>query len=141
MRDQKDVHPAVGVAVVVEKKGKILIGEDQEKGELIYGVPGGHWENQESLKECALREVKEESGLDCDQIELVSVYDFYRKDKEKSYVTLGMKAKYVAGKPANLEKEGRKNWQWYDPEEALKLNLFPPDAVLINRYLSGVIFS
>jgi ADP-ribose pyrophosphatase YjhB (NUDIX family) len=133
-------RPSVGVATVVIKEGKILIGKDTKKGEAVFGVPGGHWESGETLKECAVRETKEESGVVCANAQLISVYDFYRKDKEKSYVTIGMKAEYVSGEIRDLQEEGRLDWAWYAPEEALKLNLFPADKILIERFLSGVIF-
>lgn len=134
------LQPSVGVATVVIKDGTVLIGEDRRKGDAVYGVPGGHWESGESLKECAAREVKEESGVDCNDIKLISIYDFYREDKNKSYVTIGMKAIYLGGDVSNLAEEGRMNWSWYTPDEALKLNLFPADKILIERYLSGVVF-
>lgn len=133
-------RPSVGVATVVVHEGKILIGRDTRKGEEVYGVPGGHWESGETLKECGAREVKEESGVACDQLKLISIYDFYREDKGKSYISVGMKANYVSGELQNQVEEGRMEWAWYIPEEALKLNLFAPDKILIERYLSGVIF-
>jgi 8-oxo-dGTP diphosphatase len=139
MTEQKE-RPSVGVATVVVKGGKILIGRDTRKGEEVYGVPGGHWESGETLKECAAREVKEESGVECENATLISVYDFYRADKQKSYVSIGMKADYRSGELADQAEEGRMEWNWYTPEEALKLNLFAPDRVLIERYLSGVVY-
>lgn len=144
---KKDNRPSVGVAVVVVKDGKILVGKDMLKGTamygkdaIIYGVPGGHWENGETLKECAVREVLEESGVTCDNVQLISVYDFYRRDKQKSYLTIGMRADYVSGKLTDLHEEGRLGWAWHDPKKTLKLRLFPADKILIKRYLSGVVF-
>lgn len=133
-------RPSIGVATVVVKDDQILIGKDTRKGKTVYGVPGGHWENGESLKECAIREVCEESGVICDNVQLISVYDFYREDKQKNYVTIGMKAVYVSGKLTDLYDEGRLDWAWYNAEDVLKLNLFPADNILIERYLSGVVF-
>ena len=133
-------RPSVGVATVVIKDNKILIGKDTRKGDAVFGVPGGHWENGETLKECAIREVKEESGIDCIIIGIVSVHDFYREDKNKSYVTIGMKADYSSGEARDSHEEGRLDWAWYSPEEALKLNLFPADRILIERFLSKVVF-
>jgi 8-oxo-dGTP diphosphatase len=138
--EKKNERPSIGVATVVIKDGKILIGEDTRKGDAVYGVPGGHWESGETLKECAKREVLEESGIICENIKLISVYDFYREDKGKSYVTIGMRADYISGNLSDLKEEGRLNWNWYEPQEALKLNLFAPDKILIERYLSGTIF-
>jgi hypothetical protein len=45
MTDNKMLYelPSVGVAVVIWKEGKILLGEDYAKSNIIlYGVPGGH---------------------------------------------------------------------------------------------------
>ncbi len=134
-----EIRPSVGVATVVIKDNKILIGKDTRKGD-VYGVPGGHWENGETLKECSLREVKEESGISAKNPTLISVYDFYREDKGKSYATIGMKADYDSGETKDLEDEGRLEWNWYLPEDALKFNLYPADKILIERFLSGEIF-
>jgi ADP-ribose pyrophosphatase YjhB (NUDIX family) len=133
-------RPSVGVATVVIKDKKIIIGKDTRKGATVYGVPGGHWENGETLKQCAVREVKEESGIDCENVDLISLYDFYREDKDRSYITVGMKANFISGDFTDHREEGRLDWAWYTPEDALGLNLFPADRVLIERYRSGTIF-
>lgn len=132
-------RPSVGVATVVVKEGKILIGRDLRKGN-VYGVPGGHWESGETLKECAAREVKEESGVTCKNVQLISVYDFFREDKQKSYVSIGMRAVFEGGELADQKEEGRMEWCWITPEDALKLNLFEPDKVLVERFMSGIVF-
>ena len=139
MSEHKE-RPSVGVAVVVVKDGEVLIGKDTRKGEAMYGVPGGHWESGETIKECAMREVKEESGVVCGDVSPTSVYDFWREDKGKSYVTIGMKAIFMSGDLTDQHEEGRLDWDWYSPEEALKLNLFPADRILIERYLSGTVY-
>ncbi|MFH1400136.1 MAG: NUDIX domain-containing protein [Nanoarchaeota archaeon] len=133
-------RPSIGVATVVVKDGKIAIGKDTRKGDAVYGVPGGHWESGETLKECAVREVREESGLVVRDVKLVSVYDFFRSDKNKNYVTIGMRADFHKGDFSDLHEEGRLDWDWYTPQEALSLNLFPADRILIQRFLSGVVF-
>lgn len=103
-------RPSIGVATVVVNNNQILIGKDTRKDEAVYGVPGGHWETGESLKECAAREVLEESGVKCDDVQLISVYDFYREDKQRNYVTIGMKANYDSGELTDLHDEGRLDW-------------------------------
>jgi hypothetical protein len=74
----------------------------------------------------------------CSEFALVSVYDFYRDDKRKSYVTIGMQAAYISGE---LGAEARSEWGWYTPSVALELNLFPADKILIERFVSGVIYT
>lgn len=125
-------RPGIGVAVVIFRDGKILIGEDFTKGEVaVYGVPGGHWESGESLAEAARREVMEEAGIAIKNMKLVSIYDFYRPDKNKSYVTIGFSADYDSGELRD-EGESRKNWKWIPPEE-IPETTFEPDKILINR--------
>ena len=51
-----------------------------------------------------------------------------------------MRAEYLSGNFTDQIEEGRKEWAWYTPEKALQLNLFAPDRILIERYLSGVVF-
>ncbi len=135
------LRPTIGVAVIVKKEDKILIGRDTRKGTTIYGVPGGHWEHGESLRDGAAREVLEESGIVCSVGRLVSVYDFYREDKKRSYLSIGFEADYVSGHLTAHEREGRTEWDWYELEAALALELFAPDRVLLERYRSGVVFA
>lgn len=135
-----DQRPTVGVAVVVEKNGLLLLGKDVRKGDAIFGVPGGHWETGETLRECAAREVQEESGVICSPGRLLSVFDFYRADKQKSYVSIGFHALYQAGELTDRQSEGRCAWHWYTPEEAFALHLFAPDRILLERFLSGEVY-
>lgn len=139
MQPEKMERPSVGVATVVTKDGKILLGKDLRKGEELYAVPGGHWESGETLKECAAREVLEESGVTCTNVQMIAVYDFFRADKNKSYVSIGMRAEYVSGDLSDQHEEGRTEWAWYTPDEALALHLFAPDKVFIERFKSGVV--
>ncbi len=132
----KTQSPKVGIQVLVEKDGKFLIGKDTKKGKDIYGVPGGKWENGETLQEGAIREVLEKSGILCEDLQVINVYDFFRADKSVSYVSIGYVAKYKSGKLTDNMEEGRLEWMWLDLEKALKLNLYPAGKVLIETYLS-----
>jgi 8-oxo-dGTP diphosphatase len=135
----------VGVAIIVLKENKILIGESigRNSNHFFRGVPGGHLESRETLVDCAKREVLEEAGIIIDNLKLISVYDFFRKDKNRSYITIGMQADWVSGIPRDSldDTSYRRNWQWYSPGDVLKLpNLFPADRVLVERFQSGIIY-
>jgi ADP-ribose pyrophosphatase YjhB (NUDIX family) len=59
------INPAVGVSAYVIKNGKVLFGvrsSDPGKGKL--DVPGGFVEVHESAEQAAIREAKEEFGID-----------------------------------------------------------------------------
>ena len=58
-------HPVVGVGVVVWQGGKVLLirrGKPPRQGQ--WSLPGGHQELGETVREAAVREVREEAGID-----------------------------------------------------------------------------
>jgi len=143
--DREVVSPRVGVAVVVVRDGKVLIGEghNPEDRKLTYAVPGGHWESGETLVACAKRETLEEAGILIKNVELISVYEFYNEERGRSYVTIGMRAEWDSGEPSLSPTEARRGWDWYDPQAIpaqVLDNLFKPDKVLLERHMSGVIY-
>lgn len=131
----KTLSPKIGVQVLVVKDNLILIGEDTKKGEGIWGVPAGHWENGETLIEAGTREVLEESGIVCGSLRFVTNYEFFREDKGISYLSVGYVADYVSGELVDNLVEGRLNWRWMDPDEVMTFNLYPAGRFLLESYL------
>ncbi len=68
-----DTEVRAGVAVVIlDKEGRILLEKRTDNG--MWGLPGGKIEPSESIREAALREIKEETGLDIEITKLIGVY-------------------------------------------------------------------
>jgi ADP-ribose pyrophosphatase YjhB (NUDIX family) len=58
-------NPVPGVVVVIEKEGHVLLGKRRGGfGERKWGLPQGYIEFDEDFITAAIREVKEETGLD-----------------------------------------------------------------------------
>jgi 8-oxo-dGTP diphosphatase len=58
-------RPLVGISVLVEKDGKLLLGKRKgSHGAGEYAAPGGHLEHLKSFQSCAAREVLEETGME-----------------------------------------------------------------------------
>lgn len=77
------VQPIVGVAAVVLCDGKVLLEKrrnDPGKGQ--WSIPGGLIELGEKTKMALVREVKEETGLDVQVLDLIDVFDNLEFDDE-----------------------------------------------------------
>lgn len=126
-------RPAVGVAVIIVKKNLILLGKRlNAHGHGTWAFPGGHLEFQETIEECAKREVAEETGLIVDSIvHGAFTNDFFHKEK-KHYVTLFVFAQYDTGEPKVMEPDKCEVWAWFSLDN-LPHPLFLPFENLLKQ--------
>jgi 8-oxo-dGTP diphosphatase len=92
-------NPIPGVVVVIERDGYVLLGKrggDFSEGK--WGLPQGYIEFDEDFLTAAIREVKEETGLD---VEILSILNVVSNLLSPSLHTLAiiLLAKVVAGEP------------------------------------------
>ncbi len=117
-------NPRPGAGALVIQDGKILLlkrGEEPRKG--YWNFPGGYMDTYESPEECALREVKEETGL---TIKLEKLFGLYlEKESNESWTVLAIfyLASVIGGSP-QLAPEVME-MAWFLPD-TLPLNLAFP---------------
>jgi 8-oxo-dGTP diphosphatase len=73
----------VGVGVLIEKEGRYLLirrAADPDKG--MWSVPGGLVEVGETVKDAAVREALEETGLKVELVERLGVVDKIMRDDD-----------------------------------------------------------
>lgn len=127
-------HPKVGVGVLIFNEQKILLGKRKAShGADTWSPPGGHLEYGESFEDCAIREVKEETGLVLENPEFLAVTNDIFAEENKHYVTIFMCAHFPEGQEIqNLEPEKTSSWEWIAIKK-LPQRLFLPLQNLIKE--------
>ncbi len=122
--DQK-LQPRVGVGIIVfGKDGKMLLGKRKgSHGSGEWSFAGGHLEFGETVEECAMRELSEETGLKALSIKMGAwVNDII---EEKHYVTLFVVVDEFEGDLQLLEPDKCEGWHWFEGN-SLPQPLFAP---------------
>lgn len=103
------------------KRGKLLV-QNRKKGTWTgIAFPGGHIEQEESIVESVIREIKEETNLDIDKVKLCGIKDWYNSKDNKRYIVFLFKTQVFSGKLLENGEEG--DVYWVDKELIYDLNL------------------
>ncbi|GMM86797.1 NUDIX hydrolase [Pseudoalteromonas sp. MTN2-4] len=114
-------HVRVGVAVVIIRDGKILLGERiGSHGANTWATPGGHLEMGEEIAACAIRETLEETGLKVSDVSQLGFSNDVFNPLNKHYVTLYVVANGVEREPEIMEPNKCLGWQWFALDELPK---------------------
>jgi 8-oxo-dGTP diphosphatase len=112
-------YPMVGVGVVVWKDGRVLLirrGKAPMDGR--WSLPGGRQELGETVRETAVREVAEETGLDIRLGPLLDVVDSMRRDAAGrivlQYALVDFEADWAGGAP--VAGDDAVDVAWADPD-------------------------
>ncbi|MEL7331273.1 MAG: A/G-specific adenine glycosylase [Cyanobacteria bacterium J06560_2] len=96
-------HKQIGVAVIADEHGKILIDRRKQAGLLggLWEFPGGKIEPGETVEDCVRREIKEELAIEIEVGDrLMTIDHAYTHFK----VTLNVfNCKHLSGKPQTIE--------------------------------------
>lgn len=121
----------IGVGVIVVRNGQVLLGQRLgSHGAGTWAPPGGHLEADETVEDCARRELLEETGLALQTCVAgpYSVNDF--PERGRRYVTLFVVVTAALGEPAVREPTKCAQWQWFTPGQ-WPTPLFSPMASLV----------
>ncbi|NNE03941.1 MAG: NUDIX domain-containing protein [Eudoraea sp.] len=121
--------------VVTNKKGKVLFIYRNDK----WDLPKGKLDKGETIKQCALREVEEETGVEGLKIEnfLKTTYHIFKKNgkyKLKEVHWFAMKTSFK-GKLKGQKSEGIEKVKWKGPEKIKKAlqNSYTNIRILFNE--------
>jgi len=125
------ISPLVGAGAIIEQDGKILL-IDRSDG-LGYTIPGGIVRHKETIEQCVLREVREETGYEIHITGLVGVYSSLKRDPRFRAIAIAYKGAIVNGSPHG---SGEGEPCWRSPEEVFGHLAFDCESML-KDYLSG----
>ena len=120
------IGPKVGVGVIVRRSGRILLGcRKGAHGAGTWQFPGGHLKYGESVEECARRELREETGLLLEELQLGPYTNDIFEEANRHYITLYAIGDLLEG-DAELREPGKcEVWRWFE-WSALPQPLFLP---------------
>lgn len=119
MREYHD-HPLIGAGILAIENGKVLLikrGNEPNKG--LWSIPGGLVKLGESPEEAAIREFKEETGLNAIIEKLLGIFNIVIKDNEGKikyhYIVVDYLGKVIGGelKPGSDVLDAK----WFDINE------------------------
>jgi 8-oxo-dGTP diphosphatase len=125
------ISPILSACAITEQDGKILL-IDRSDG-LGFTIPGGIVRYRETVEQCVLREVREETGYVIVIQSLVGVYSSLRRDPRLRAVSIAYKGSIVSG---SVQSSGEGKPCWRKPEEVYGKLAFDCEDML-HDYFSG----
>lgn len=130
----------VGMGAMIFDGNKILLGHRsknrQDTGGFVesdtWTLPGGKQEYNETILDGIKREVKEETNLDIDDLEIFNVTDDIQPDRH--FITIQIIASSYSGELRIMEPTKEDDWKWFDIDH-LPDNIYTPSKKFIELYL------
>jgi 8-oxo-dGTP diphosphatase len=118
--------PLVGVgAIIIEESRVLLVKRAHPPLQAQWSIPGGVLEVGELIREAAIREAREETGLIVEPGDLLGVYDRILRTAEKRvqyhYVLIDFLCRRVGGELAAADDAAEVRWFTREELPALKL--------------------
>lgn len=130
-------NPFPTVSVLVVRNDKILLGKRlAEPGKGKWALPSGYVEFEDDFLTAAVREVKEETGLDVEILSILNVQSAFLP-VEYHFLSIFLLARLIGGRLH--PQDDLEDVKWFSLSEPLPEMAFVPDIDLIRAYSNGEI--
>jgi 8-oxo-dGTP diphosphatase len=123
----------VGVAVLVRHGEQVLLTHRKgSHGAGTWAPPGGHLDMGESYEDCAIREVREETGVTISEPRFLAVTNDIFVDEGRHYATIWLEAQVEASEARVNSPREMSELGWFDWDD-----LPQPQFLPLENYLAG----
>jgi 8-oxo-dGTP diphosphatase len=131
-------YPRVGVGVLlVDELGRVLLTLRKRPPEAgCWSIVGGKVDFLETLEQCAVRETREEVGLEVRLVRLLCVTDHHLPQEGQHWVSPAYLGQVLAGEARNCEPDKTREVCWF-PLGGLPPNLTITARNAIQAYSRG----
>lgn len=125
-------------AVVADGDGRILLARRRDNE--LWTIPGGAMEPGESISQTALREVKEETGIDVEVVSLIGIYSNpnhvveYSDGEVRQQFSICFACRPVGGAPAPSDETS--DVDYFTAEALERMEIHPSIRLRIEHYLA-----
>ena len=113
------------IAVVLLKGNKVLLVQHQKNNRKYWLLPGGGLEYGETIEQCAIRELREETNLDISLGELILVSESIPPDQHRHVVNLYYRGEINSGTIKKGDDKVLSDLRYVQISELSKLTFFP----------------
>jgi ADP-ribose pyrophosphatase YjhB (NUDIX family) len=104
----------VGVLLVDAHKGVLLTLRERAPEAGCWSIVGGKVDFLERLEQCAVREAREEAGVEVELVRLLCVTDHVLPDEEQHWVAPAYLGRIVSGDARNCEPDKTREVRWFE---------------------------
>lgn len=144
MQREYPEHPLVGVgAIIIENSRVVLVKRAHPPLQAQWSIPGGVLEIGELVRDAAMREAREETGLTVEPGELLGVYDRVLRDPsgrvQYHYVLVDFLCRRVSGELAASGDAAAA--RWFTREELPAMNLAEDTLEVVHKGFARAVLS
>lgn len=136
-----DIKPISGVSMCVVKDGRVLLAKrGNRNGYGLWSFPGGHVKHGEALRDAALRELAEETGVNAEIVRLLDTIDIVHKDPsgnvEAHFVLSVFLGNWLSG--TAVADSDASAVEWVDGSEVTSLKTTPGTAEFVQAAIRQI---